>query len=198
MKAKICGITNQEDALFAAQHGAWALGFNFYHKSLRYIEKEIAKEIIASLPASVIKVGLFIDKPYDYIASYVDDIGLDLVQIYAPINASATFKEKVIFAIQEEPIKNLDDYGYLLIDAPKNKDGLMGGTGRIANWTLASKLAQDYRLILAGGLNPNNIEMAINKVAPYAVDVASGVESKPGVKDDQLVINFLKGCSYDK
>jgi phosphoribosylanthranilate isomerase len=204
MRAKICGITNYNDVLFAAQKGAWALGFNFYPKSPRYIEQNTAKNIIDSLPLSVTKVGLFIDKSYDFIARYVDELNLDLVQIYDDLSeAPQSFKDKAILCFQPNSIDELpefsilEDYRYLLIDAPKNKDGLMGGTGRVSNWELASKLAKDYRLILAGGLNPNNVAMAINIVKPYAVDVASSVESKPGIKDNQLIKNFLKECNHD-
>lgn len=203
MRAKICGITNQNDALFAAQNKAWALGFNFYPKSPRYIEETIAKNIIASLPLSITKVGLFIDQSHDFIVRCVDELSLDLVQVYDHLDAPQSFKDKTILCFQASSIDDLpkasilESYGYLLIDAPKNKDGLMGGTGRIANWELASKLAKDYRLILAGGLSPNNVAMAINIVNPYGVDVASGVENAPGIKDNQLIRNFLKECNHD-
>ncbi len=205
MRAKICGITNQNDALFAAQNGAWALGFNFHPKSPRYIEQNKAKHIIDSLPLSIIKVGLFIDKSYDFVARCVDELNLDLVQVYDDLlDAPQSFKDKVILSCQANSIDELpeasvlESYGYILIDAPKNKDRLRGGTGRIANWELASKLAKDYRLILAGGLNSNNVITAINIVKPYAVDIASGVESQPGIKDSGLIKNFLKECNYDK
>ena len=204
MRAKICGITNQNDAIFSLQNGAWALGFNFYAKSPRYIEQHLAKEIINRLSASVVKVGLFIDESYDFIANSVDELGLDLVQVYNQLDAPHSFKEKTILALQANSMNELpkahilQSYGYILLDAPKTQNGLKGGTGRFANWDLANRLAKDYRLILAGGLNPENVQIAINKVNPYAVDVASGVESSTAIKNHQRIKQFLGECKHDR
>lgn len=203
MHVKICGITNLSDAELSIQHGAQLLGFNFYSKSPRYISMDIAKKIISPLPKSILKVGLFIDSTYDVINRAIDTLGLDLVQIYTPIQADKDFYERVIFALQAEKEEDLpaahilNQYAYLLLDAPKTSDGLHGGTGRLANWSLATRLAREYRLFLAGGLTPHNVQSAIHHVQPYAIDVASGVERMPGVKDETQLKHFFKECKYD-
>lgn len=204
MQVKICGITNLLDAQYSILQGAHLLGFNFYAKSPRYIPMNIAKKIISELPQSIRKVGLFIDEPYDVIAHAIDTLSLDLVQLYTPIKANKDFCDRVIFALQAEKEADLPEasilnqYGYILLDAPKATDGLQGGTGRLANWALASQLARDYRLFLAGGLTPDNIKAAIHQVQPYAVDVASGVERIPGLKDKAKMKHFFEECSHDQ
>lgn len=199
MKAKICGITNVNDGLLAAKNGAWALGFNFYPKSPRYIDMLQAKHIISQLAPSILKVGIFINTPIGIIVDALDHLGLDLAQIYEDVDLPKAYKKRSILALQT--IKEdaaLKDYGYILLDAPKTDDGLMGGTGRLANWHMAKKLSKSYKLILAGGLNPNNVKGAIDSVHPFAVDVASGVEKSPGIKDAKLVQRFLEVCKNDK
>ncbi|OGT66684.1 MAG: hypothetical protein A3J38_09640 [Gammaproteobacteria bacterium RIFCSPHIGHO2_12_FULL_45_9] len=207
MRVKVCGITNVSDALMSIQHGAWALGFNFYEKSPRYVSKKSAQSIIENLPSfivgEVVKIGLFIDETYDSISQYIDDLGLDFVQLYAPLKADKAFNERVILSLQVASEKDLPDasvlneYGYLLLDAPQASDGLMGGTGRIANWDLATKLARDYRLFLAGGLTADNVSEAIHRVKPYAIDVVSGVERAHGLKDETRTKHFFEECRDD-
>ncbi len=197
MRGKICGITNIEDAIFAADNGAWALGFNFYLGSKRYITPQNVKQIIKQLPKSVLKIGIFIGESYQFIAQNIDDIGLDFAQIYQDFDVSLTDKKSLILTLQIDSKRQLPEsailksYPYILFDAPIAKDGLMGGTGRKANWDLAAELAADYPLILAGGLNCQNVKQAIKIVRPYALDVASGVEKSYGIKDHLLVKNFL-------
>jgi phosphoribosylanthranilate isomerase len=137
----------------------------------------------------------------------MDDLGLDLIQVYAPVNkASNSFKERVILSLQAAtkddlpPASILSSYGYVLLDAPKipnNLHSLPGGTGRRANWSLAKTLANDYRLILAGGLNADNAREAIEAVNPYAIDLASGVEQAPGIKDKSLMRRLFEECKDD-
>lgn len=201
MNIKICGITTIQDALIAVNEGAWALGFNFYQYSPRYISKEKAKNIIEKLPKSVIKVGIFLDKKTDEILAIIDEIGLDFAQIYQEDKIESKSKSKMILALQptsETRFSNrvLSQYAYILIDAPQKYSGLYGGTGHIAEWNIAKMLAKDHRLILAGGLNPQNIQEAIERVNPFAVDVASGLEYSPGIKDPILIKQFIAKAQY--
>jgi phosphoribosylanthranilate isomerase len=198
MKTKICGITNLQDALFSITAGAWALGFNFYKPSKRYVEKSLAKEIIGKLPQSILKVGIFIDESDEEIAAIMNETGLDLAQVYKESNAPLSMKKNMILSLRPNHLCDLPDskilnqYGYLLIDAPATSGGLYGGTGHKAQWDVACTLARDYRLILAGGLNPENVQEAIKAVYPFAVDVASGTEQSPGMKNHNLINQFLK------
>ena len=203
MNIKICGLTNIRDAQYCYQRGSWALGFNFYPKSPRYVANTIAKEMIQELPKSILKIGIYINESYDTLLHCMDDLGLDLVQVYAPLHdAPGTFKERVILSLplatknDLPPPSILDEYGYVLLDAPKIDNQLLGGTGRCANWVLAEKMARDYRLILAGGLNAHNARDAIQAVNPYALDLASGVEHAYGVKDKLKINHLFEECKH--
>ncbi len=202
MKAKICGITNLEDALFAANNGAWAIGFNFHQQSPRYVSLKKAREITSQLSTHIIKVGIMIDYSKDEMLDALEF--LDLAQIYQPNPKLPLDKRRLILALQasskdELPeAQILQEYGFILLDAPKQQDGLLGGTGRLANWDLARELAKDYKLILAGGLNSSNALAAIKYVQPFAVDVASGVEERPGSKNPVAVKEFLMRCENVK
>lgn len=203
MKTKICGITNLQGALFSITAGAWALGFNFYKPSKRYIEKSIATQIIEQLPQSILKVGIFIDKSSEEIAAIMNESGLDLAQVYKDYNTPLSMKKNMILSLRPHHLGDLPDnkilnqYGYLLIDAPGTSGGLYGGTGHKAQWDVACILARDYRLILAGGLNPGNVQEAIETVHPFAVDVASGTEYSPGIKNHSLIKQFLEKVQYE-
>lgn len=204
MRIKICGITTPQDARLAIEQGAWALGFNFYPTSPRAITQNRAKTIIDQLSSSTITVGIFIDEPYDKIARVMDETGLTLAQVYAPLKeAPPHFKQKLLLALpistkEALPTRSLlDDYGYILLDAPKTDDHPLGGTGRLANWPLAASIARDHRLILAGGLNATNVKRAIHEVNPYAIDLASGIESSPGIKDPLKMKHFFMECTDD-
>ena len=204
MKTKICGITNLQDALFSIDSGAWALGFNFYQPSKRYVEKSVAKEIIQTLPSSILKVGIFIDETSEEIATIMDETGLDFAQVYKESHAPLNIKKKMILSLRPHHLDDLPDakvlnqYAYLLIDAPATSNGLYGGTGHQAQWDIASTLARDYRLILAGGLNPSNVQEAIKAVHPFALDVASGLEHTPGIKNHNLITQFLEKVQYER
>ena len=202
MKAKICGITNLEDALIAVHNGAWAVGFNFYTHSPRYISLEKAREIRSQMPEQITTVGILIDPSKDEILEAL--AFLDLVQVYQPDPSLDIDKKRVILALQvtsndelHESL-HLQEYGFVLLDAPKQQDGLIGGTGRIAHWGFARDLAKDHKLILAGGLHSLNVEAAIKQVKPFAVDVASGVEDQPGIKSHRAVKEFLMRCKHVK
>jgi len=203
MKTKICGITNLRDAKFAIEYGAWALGFNFYKPSPRFLQIEQAGEIIKDLPKTIVKVGLFVDQDYATIHQIMEDLELDLAQVYQDYDCSIDAKKSMIFVIQpflaEElpPLNVLREYGYVLIDAPRGRNDVYGGSGKLANWEIASELSRDVKLILAGGLNSHNIANATSAVHPWGVDVCSGVESSPGIKDPILLKQFLNQTSYE-
>lgn len=205
MKIKICGLTHLEDAEHCYQQGAWALGFNFYPQSPRCISYAAAKAMIHALPKSILKVGIYIDESYDTLLRHMEDLSLDLVQVYAPLNdAPSSFKDRVILSLQAltkndlPSVSVLSAYRYILLDAPKiSRDDLPGGTGRCANWVLAETMAREYPLILAGGLNPTNVREAIQAVNPYAIDVASGVEQAPGIKNKSQVNRLFEECKHD-
>ena len=198
MKVKLCGVTRLQDALYIAHQGAWAIGFNFYAPSPRGITYSDVQKIITQLPASLMTVGICIYKTAAEIRQLLDESGLNLVQIYDDLDLPVAYKKRCILALQAQNREELpsqqvlNEYGYLLLDAPKTSDGLMGGTGRLANWDFARLLAKDHRLILAGGLTPTRVSQAIDYVQPFAFDVASGVEISPGVKDHALITDFLQ------
>src|SRR3990167_5415178 len=186
MRVKVCGITRLEDALDATSQGAWALGFNFYPHSLRFIQYRAAKEIITSLPSKVIKVGIFIDVDDAEITNRLAELKLDYAQVYSHKKRPKSLLQRMILALQAKDEASLPaekflmQYNAILLDAKPLADNLKGGTGRLANWSLAKKLAKKYKAIL--------------QVNPYAVDVASGVEAKPRIKDKAKIKAFLEAC----
>lgn len=200
---KICGLTTLADAQQCCESGAWALGFNFYPKSPRCVSEAVAKKIIETLPQAPLKIGIYIDESYDVLARQMDNLGLDLIQVYAPVKkAPRSFKERLILSLQAATTNDLpkasilSTYGYILLDAPSHPDGLLGGTGRRANWTLAKALAKEYPLILAGGLEATIIKDAVQATNPYALDFASGVERSPGIKHQSKLNQLFKESRY--
>ncbi|GAI84994.1 unnamed protein product, partial [marine sediment metagenome] len=183
---KICGMTNIEDAMNTAECGADALGFIFYRKSPRYVSPEIVREIIRNLYHGVCKVGVFVDHDADEIKEIVEFCGLDLIQLHgseSPQYCRQFPRSRLIKGLSprsEDNLKNIADYPVraILIDAYNPK--LYGGTGEKSDWNLAVKIRENHTLILAGGLNLENIREAIEIVSPDAVDVNSGVERSQG------------------
>ncbi len=196
-KVKICGITTVEDALMAIEAGADALGFVFYDKSPRNILPERAAEIIGLLPPFIHVVGLFVHAQLDFVNATADRCRLDIVQLHGEESKEfcARVNRRVIKAFRVKDITSLDrmeEYrvaGYLL-DAYSPK--AFGGTGITFNWDTAVVAKKYGPIILAGGLTPDNVTEAIGHVSPYGVDVSSGVESAPGVKDPAKVREFIK------
>lgn len=190
IRVKICGITNLEDALTAIDLGADALGFNFYKRSPRYIEPAKAKPIIEVLPPLVSLVGIFVDEfSPDQIQKVVRAIGIGSVQLHGTESPEYVKKLGELRTIKAFRVDERFDPGQLLaydvcaylLDACDASQ--LRGTGKTFNWDLAVESKQHGRLILAGGLTSENVYQAILKVRPYAIDVCSGVESKPGRKD---------------
>ncbi len=196
IKVKICGITNKEDALYAAGCGADALGFIFYEKSPRYIEPDNAKTIIAALPPFVTTVGVFVNKDFNDIRDITLLTGVTVVQLHGDESPSYCnlVEGKLIKAIRVknyssiEGLKKYDVDVFLLDSFDKNS---FGGSGLTFDWKLAEKAKQYGKIILAGGLTPDNVEEAVKKVVPYGVDVNSGVEQKPGIKNKNKVKEFI-------
>ncbi len=189
-RVKICGITRLEDAELAVEVGAAALGFNFYPQSPRYIEPAAAAKIIRQLPPFVMPVGVFADEAdADRILAVARESCVGAIQVRGPglpAMDSLLMRYPVILAVpvhsefQTSELDNLKVNAFLL-DAYDPR--LLGGTGKTFDWRLAREAGRFRPIIVAGGLKPENIGQAIREARPFAVDVASGVESAPGVKD---------------
>ena len=196
LKVKICGITNREDALWAVECGADALGFIFYKKSPRYINPEHAKEIISILPPFISTVGVFVNEDYNDVRDVKLLTDLNTVQLHGDESPSYCnlIEGKLIKAIRIKNEKSIERLKKYTVDAfllDSFDTSSFGGSGLTFDWRLAEKAKQHGRIILAGGLTQDNVEEAINKVAPFGVDVSSGVESKPGIKNKKKVKDFI-------
>jgi len=209
-RIKICGITSVEDALLAVEAGAEAIGLNFYEKSSRYLRPEIARQIVAEISSAATPVGLFVNHAAADIEDICRQVGLQTVQLHGDeptefigqldreynIVRARRFSENGLGEVREGLQACADRAGFLpaaiLLDA--ESPGQYGGTGKTISWAGLT----DYRdclhgipLILAGGLTPENVAEAIRTVRPHGVDVASGVESSPGVKDKEKMRAFV-------
>ncbi len=193
---KICGITNLDDALFASEAGADALGFVFYKKSPRYVEPEKVRDIIKRLPPFVTTVGVFADQTEAEIKDIISETDIDIVQLHGeePPEFCEGLNKRVIKAIRVRGMENLTEVKRykacaLLLDTYDRN--LKGGTGRIFNWEIAREAKVFNKIIIAGGLTPENVVDAIKVAQPYAVDVSSGVEKQKGLKDHLKVKAFI-------
>ncbi len=205
VKVKICGITNEQDALLAASLGAWALGFIFYKKSSRYVSPALAQKIIARLPPFVTPVGVFVNESEAKVEQIAYFCGLSTLQFHGdePPGFCRKFKGyKVIKAFHVRKRLDLKKVRQYKTDAylfDTYHDQLYGGSGKTFDWKIiqqAKKLGKP--MILSGGLNSQNVASAIRQVRPFAVDVSSGVELSPGQKSDKLLKQFfqnLQRCS---
>ncbi|MEO6725606.1 MAG: phosphoribosylanthranilate isomerase [Blastocatellia bacterium] len=190
VKLKVCGITSLQDARAAIACGAEYLGFNFYLKSPRYIAPLAARAIIEQLPGEIVTVGIFVNEaqPPDVI-EILQSSGARMAQLHGDEDAgycAAVGSERVIKALRagdDFDVRQVLKYpaAAILLDAFDKT--LYGGTGKMANWQVAREAAKYVKLFLAGGLSPENIAEAVQAAEPFAVDVNSGVESAPGVKD---------------
>lgn len=196
MLVKICGITRREDAEQAIRYGAAALGFVFWPASPRFVAPSRARAIIRELPPFVTAVGLFVNQPSAHINEVAAEAGLGAIQLQGderPTQADEldrpVIKAVALEHVTDEEIDLWPNRCLLLVDA---HDPLRrGGTGRLADWTKAAALAARRPIVLAGGLTADNVEEAMARVRPYAVDVASGVEASPGVKDHAKLAAFF-------
>ena len=185
---KICGITRVEDARAAVAAGANALGFVFWPKSPRYIDPARAREIVGTLSPGVTPIGVFVDQPADEVNRVAAEVGLGAVQLHGNEDEAyvRTMTRPVVKAVAVAAgtapaidVWPLDVTVLLDVHDPAKK----GGTGKTIDWTTASEIAKRRNVVLAGGLTPDNVADAIALVRPYGIDVSSGVESAPGIKD---------------
>jgi phosphoribosylanthranilate isomerase len=200
-RVKICGITRLEDARMAVELGAAALGFNFYPPSPRYVEPRAARATIRELPPLVTTVGVFADESDEaHVLAVGREAGIRTIQLHGPRYPGAERNGSLagyplIRAVavgggfKVETLECLAASAFLL-------DGFdpafLGGTGKTFDWSLAREAKKYGTIILAGGLTPENVGQAIREVEPFAVDVASGVESRPGIKDPRKLRSFFE------
>lgn len=197
MFVKICGITMLDDALYAAECGASALGFNFHRGSKRYITPEAARAIIGELPETIRKVGVFVNAEADEVRKISSQLLLDFVQFHGDepaeyvhafgaqaikvFRTSAAFDPSAI-AAYHTPLSMIDAYD----------EAEYGGTGKTADWEKVRAASQYGKIILAGGLTPENVQEAIRRTEAFGVDTASGVEVMPGKKDHGKMKEFIE------
>ncbi len=194
VRVKICGIRRLEHALVAVEAGAHAIGLNFWRPGRRYVAPETARAIARALPPFVARVGVFVDEDPATIRAIAALVGLDALQLHGAESPEfcRQFDRPVIKGIRvrgPESLEGLDRYrvaGFLL---DTHVAGEAGGTGQTFDWALAARVKEAGPVILSGGLTPENVAEAIRAAEPYAVDVASGVETD-GEKDPQKIRAF--------
>jgi phosphoribosylanthranilate isomerase len=205
VRIKICGVTTPDAARRAADAGADAVGLNFYAKSPRHVAPQTAQEIVRALPAFVAPVGVFVGVPVRQVCAVAYQLGLRAVQTYddsPPAEDTFPFAHVPAFGVKDaagvERVRAFLTTAAALGRSPSavlidsHVEGLMGGTGQAAPWHLLRGIDFGVPLILAGGLTPENVAEAIEVVRPWGVDVASGVESAPGIKDVDKMVRFVK------
>jgi len=198
-KIKICGIKTLTDALAAIDAGADYLGFNFYSKSVRFIEKQTCAEITSVLKKEhprIKLVGVFVNSSVEEVKDILATCSLDLAQLHGDETAEM-FKQ--LDGISYKAFRGIPENinGFARSDSPAflldaSVKGVYGGSGVTADWDGAAEFATKYPLLLAGGLTPENVAEAVSRVKPWGVDVASGVESAPGEKDAGKMVEFVK------
>jgi phosphoribosylanthranilate isomerase len=195
---KICGMTRVSDALHAVREGATAIGFVFWKGSPRYVEPEVAGEIAAAVPSTVTTVGVFVNESVTGIRQTAKTAGLRMVQLHGdePASYFAELSQPIMRAVTldtvDETARIWPAGTTLLLDS---SDPARRAAGRaVVDWSRAAEVARERRVVLAGGLTPHNVEEAITTVRPIGVDVSSGVESAPGVKDFDKVSLFLNNA----
>ncbi len=209
-KVKICGITNIDDAKKAVKLGAWAVGFIFVPDTPRYITPEKAKNIIQALPDNVLKFGVFMDCSIIDVVNTAEYADLSTIQLHGKesveyckqIKENNKFSLVKVFRVKDN--QNLEGISlykgivdFILLDSYTK--GQAGGTGKTFNWKIALEAKTlGVPIILAGGLNPNNICNAYNQVKPYAFDVSSGVEKSKGIKDHDKLLSLLSKLNLHK
>jgi phosphoribosylanthranilate isomerase len=190
MMVKVCGITNREDALAAVEAGASAIGFNFYRDSPRYVSPTGAAMIADKIPATVWKVGVFVDETPEGVAKIALDVGLDIAQLHGMAEARGIRIWRACRA--DDSLLDLSDdtEEALLLDNPSA--GQYGGTGQTFDWHRARGIAR--KIIIAGGLDASNVRQAIEEAQPWGVDACSRLEKSPGVKDHEKMQQFIKAA----
>ena len=203
MRVKFCGITRLEDAREAARLGAWAVGLIHHDASLRRVDGDVAAEIGAELKRRVEVVGVFVNSPLDDVVRAAEDESLTMLQLHGDegpafcqeaarrsgCKVMKAFRVRSSADIQAAEAFRTDLH---LFDA--HRPGMVGGTGETFDWGLLSGRGPEIPYVLSGGLDPDNVADAVAAVQPYAVDLASGVESEPGVKDHALMAEFVENA----
>lgn len=198
VRVKICGVTRLDDALAAVRLGADALGFNFWPRSKRYLPPAEARAIVRRLPPFVSAVGVFVDPTREEVLRAVDVSGIGIAQLHGdePPELCVSLPCPVLKAIRVADahalaqLASYDVRGFIL-DAPGPG---YGGGGVTFDWSLVAEIAREMPIVLAGGLTPENVAEAVRAVRPWAVDVASGVESAPGAKDEEKMRRFIEAA----
>ncbi|MGE0267659.1 MAG: phosphoribosylanthranilate isomerase [Candidatus Omnitrophota bacterium] len=196
-RVKICGITNQDDALKAAYYGAYAVGFIFYKKSPRYISPSKARKIIETLPPFIIPVGVFVDLKENAVREICKFTRIKTVQFHGeekPVYCKRFADYKIIKAFRVNDVFDFTSVLKYKVDAylfDTYQENVLGGTGKTFNWGLLKSQKFDKPVILSGGLTAENVKAGINEVQPYAVDISSGLEESPGIKDSTKIREFM-------
>ena len=192
MLVKICGVTRADDALAAVDAGASAIGFVFWPDSPRYVDPYRARAIRAALPPFVTAVGVFVNQPVEYVSGVASLVRLGAVQLhgdetpqYASLLSAPIVKALPLTTLGESDLAAWPDETMVLLDVqdPVKR----GGTGRTIDWDAAATISARRRIVLAGGLTPDNVADAVARVRPFGIDVSSGVEASPGIKDHRRV-----------
>lgn len=190
MMVKICGITNREDALAAVEAGASAIGFNFYRESPRYISHTGAAMIGEKIPANVWKVGVFVNESAEAIAKIVIEAGLDVAQLHGNSEARGVRIWRAMAPVDPLALALDENAEAVLIDSPT--DGVSGGSGETWDWFHSPRI--NMKIIIAGGLDADNVRTAIEQAHPWGVDACSRIEKAPGLKDHEKMRNFIKAA----
>jgi phosphoribosylanthranilate isomerase len=188
MMVKICGITRQQDAEAAIDHGASAIGFIFWPSSPRFIDPYRARKIAKALPPFVSTVGVFVNQPREYINGVASLVPLSVVQLHGdetPDFASHLSRPVLKAVTRRESTREWPEPAMLLVDV--HDPVKRGGTGRVVDWSMAAAIARERHIVLAGGLTPDNVAEAVAAVQPWGIDVSSGVEESPGIKDERRI-----------
>ena len=200
-RVKICGIRRAEDAAAAVAAGADALGFNFWKGTPRYVAPSEAATMVAAAPPGVLTVGVFVDEEPERVAEIADQTGVMALQLHgsetpAYLDSLGAFLKIKAMKVSPgfDPAK-MDDYGSASLFLLEGLvAGMVGGTGQTFDWSIAEQAKEHGKIILAGGLTPDNVADAVRRVRPWGVDVASGVESEPGKKDPRLIRAFIQAA----
>jgi len=199
MFVKVCGVTRLDDAIAAVEAGASAVGFVFWPESPRFVDPYRARAITAKLPPFVTAVGLFVNQPAGYVNGVASLVRLGAVQLHGDETPefAASVTAPVIKALPVEHADGWPEATTLLLDV--HDPVKRGGTGRVIDWSAAAAVAAHRRVLLAGGLTPDNVADAIARVRPFGVDVSSGVERAPGIKDHariRALFEAIHGTSH--